>query len=317
MNLFFSICSNNYLAQATVLGRSLKMYHPETNFFLFLCDRKIPGINYSAIADEVIEMEHIEPNFLGLVAKYNIIELNTCVKPRVFEYLLLEKEYDQVIFLDPDVRIFHPLTGLFSRFQNENILLTPHIYSPIPIDGKKPGEENFLIYGIYNLGFISILRTEESFKFVRWWKDRTYQRGYIDTYNGIFVDQLPLNLAPVFFENVYILKDFGINMAPWNLHERYLQYHEEGIFVNGTTRLKFYHFSSFEANSFPELPKNNNTRFKMEVRPDLAPIYNLYNEELLSVGHLEYRALKNAYGLPDNKKRELKGFSIKFLFVKL
>jgi hypothetical protein len=294
MNIFFSICSNNYLAQASVLGRSIKKYHPETAFILFLCDHKILSVDYLRIADEVITLESIEPLFDELALKYNIIELNTCLKPRVFEYLFSERGARCAVYLDPDIKLFHSLSFLFTDFTNKNILLTPHIYTPIPMDGKKPEEQSFLIFGIYNLGFIAINNTAESLKFLAWWKTRTYLHGSMDTYKGFFVDQLPLNYAPLFFRGVYMLEDYGMNMAPWNLHERWLDYRDEKIFVNQHETLKFYHFSSFRVDQ-PELPQQYYNRYLLENRPDLQTIYHDYKTELLAAGFRRFTGIENAY----------------------
>jgi hypothetical protein len=294
MNLFFSICSNNYLAQAAVLGKSIKKFHPDTGFILFLCDQKLLSVDYLRIADEVIELESIEPLFGDLALKYNIIELNTCLKPRVFEYLFSERQVRSAVYLDPDIKLFNSLSHLFTDHATANILLTPHIYSPIPADGKKPDEQSFLIFGIFNLGFISVRNTTESLKFLSWWKSRTYNLGYMDTYKGYFVDQLPVNLVPIFFNSVHILKDMGMNMAPWNLHERWLDYKDGHFCVNQTDRLKFYHFSSFIIDQ-PELPQHHYNRYLLKDRPDLQKIYQEYNEELLSAGFNRYQKLQNAY----------------------
>ncbi len=294
MNLFFSICANNYLAQAGVLYKSFKKFHPDTGFFLFLCDQKSSAVDYSQIADEVIELNSIEPRFGELALKYNIIELNTCLKPRIFEYLFSERKITQAVFLDPDIKIYHPLSFLFTDFIQANILLTPHIYSPIPSDGHKPDEQSFLIFGIYNLGFISVRNTEESGRFLHWWKSRTYEFGYADTYKGIFVDQLPVNLAPLFFKSVFILEDRGMNMAPWNLHERWLEKRNGEFFVNRQERLKFYHFSSFITGQ-PELPLHYYNRFRLDDRPDLQEIYADYHDDLMSAGYMNYQKMENAY----------------------
>ena len=44
------------------------------------------------------------------------------------------------------------------EFKDNEILVVPHINTPIELDGKIPGENLFLKYGIYNLGFIGIHR---------------------------------------------------------------------------------------------------------------------------------------------------------------
>ncbi len=91
MEIAFTICSNNYLSYAKVLGKSLKKFQPVLKYVIFLCDEKSQLIDYTSLADEVIPVHVIEPQFKELASKYNIIELNTCIKPRVFEYLFDER----------------------------------------------------------------------------------------------------------------------------------------------------------------------------------------------------------------------------------
>lgn len=151
----FTICSNNYLAQAIVLGNSVKENNPNDNFSIFLCDKKSSKINYEELPHEVIELEIVEPNIVELAKKYNIIELNTAVKPTVFKYLF-KNGVEKAIYLDPDIFVFQPLDILNDELENYSILLTPHIFKPIPLDGKTPSESTFLNYGIYNLGFLAL-----------------------------------------------------------------------------------------------------------------------------------------------------------------
>ncbi len=106
------------------------------------------------------------------------------------------------------------MSDLQKYLENYSIVLVPHIYTPIPMDGKTPQESNFLNYGIYNLGFIAVKNTTISVQFIRWWKDTTYNFGFFSVKDGLFVDQLPINLVPIFFEEVYIITHFGYNMAP-------------------------------------------------------------------------------------------------------
>lgn len=293
MSLYFTICSNNYISFARVLGASIKHYNPGARFVLFLCDEKVAEIDYEDVADETIVLSAIEPRFNELAERYNIIELNTSLKPRAFEYIF-ELGYVQAIYLDPDICVYASLSSVEMEFTDFSVLLTPHIYTPIPFDDKKPDEATFLNFGIYNLGFIGLKKKDQVNSLLSWWKNWTYEKGYIDVYNGIFVDQLPMNYAPVFFRDVKILQDFGLNMAPWNLHERRLSAKDDGFYVNGTDRLKFYHFSSFAVDKF-ELPIHRYTRFTIASRTDLLPIYQQYNIAVKEAGHTQTCILKDAY----------------------
>ncbi|PSL48334.1 hypothetical protein CLV51_1021201 [Chitinophaga niastensis] len=294
--VIFTICSNNYLAQAKILGASIKKHHRDIKFYIFLCDEKQEAIDYASLADEVIPVSAIEQQLPELALRYNIIELNTCIKPHAIAYLLNERNIDKVLYLDPDIKVFAPLHHLFEELNTVSILLTPHVYTPIPIDGKKPGENTFLNYGLYNLGFIGVNKSKESTAMLAWWKEWTYKLGYIAPEKGIFVDQLPINHVPIFFSNVKILQDYGLNMAPWNIHERYLSEQAGKYYVNDTETLKFYHFSSFKIDTM-ELPLVHYDRFTMAERPDLEGIHKEYNEELKAARHDFYQQFTSSYSI--------------------
>src|SRR5204863_4091668 len=69
--------------------------------------------------------------------------------------------------------------------------------------------------------------------------------GHIDIANGVFVDQLWVNFAQVYFNKTKTLKAFGYNVAPWNLHERHdMQEIGSKYIMGNNTPLVFYHFSS-------------------------------------------------------------------------
>ena len=125
----FTICSNNYLAQAKVLGDSVLRYAPEYTFTIFLCDKKQDSVDYTPYDDFlIVEVANVPiPKFDSMAQLYNIIELNTSVKPFCFEYLYDKYDADLVIYLDPDTCIFSPLDYIEKQLKYCDIILTPHI----------------------------------------------------------------------------------------------------------------------------------------------------------------------------------------------
>lgn len=101
--------------------------------------------------------------------------------------------------LQNDLIVFNGLANLEKEFKTSSILVTPHICTPLPLDGKMPNEPLFLNFGIYNLGFLGLNRTVETMTFLDWWEERTLTMGYADTSNRIFVDQLWIQLCPDIF----------------------------------------------------------------------------------------------------------------------
>src|SRR5664279_5896315 len=124
MRIAFTICSNNYLAHSKILGKSLKKHEAGLKFYIFLCDKKINEIDYTILADEIIPIQDIEPQFDDLALKYNIVELNTCVKPAVFEYLFRDKNTSKALFFDPDIKIYSPISTLYDELETSTIILT-------------------------------------------------------------------------------------------------------------------------------------------------------------------------------------------------
>jgi hypothetical protein len=298
MKIAFTLCSNNYLAQAKTLGDSIKELNPEYQFYIGLVDTFSAEIDYSSeIGFPIILSNEIGiPDFDSLWKKYSIIELNTCVKPFYIQYFIERfTPIDYLFYIDPDILIYDDLKLIENNFEDSSeLLLTPHILSPIPLDGKTPGENTFLNYGIFNLGFLGLKRPEKSNQFINWWKERTYILGFDQTSNGLFVDQLWFNLVPVFFENVKISKHPGLNIAPWNLHERKLARNRSVLFTNQSFPLVFYHFSKYDL-SDPELICKNYSRPNFESNLELKSYYQEYSKLLLNNGIQKLSKIRCSY----------------------
>ncbi len=291
--IIFTLCSNNYLAQALVLAKSVHQYQSDWKFYIGLVDKKNEAVNYEALGCGILEAAIVEPGIDELAKKFSIIELNTCVKPAYFHYFFDKLHVQQAIYLDPDVCLYAPMDEIDECFVEHDIILTPHIVTPIPLDNHTPAESLFLNYGIYNLGFIAIKKNAQSIQFLDWWKERTYALGYNKPAIGLFTDQLWINLAPIYFEKIKVLRHISYNMAPWNLHERLLEEKNSTYFVNGKYQLVFFHFSGFD----PDKQKlhRDYTRFSVGQRPDLTKLFSDYKKELEAKGYDQYKRLTCYY----------------------
>lgn len=199
-NIVFTICSNNYLSQAKVLSDSVFNYSSDDyDFYIILCDVYDKRINYSDFHAYFILAEELGiNNFEWMIQHYNIIELNTAIKPFVFKYLYSLKDAEYIHYLDPDTCTYQPLKAIEEEMAPDySILLTPHSLSPVPEDGKSPSENIFLNNGVYNLGFLGTKRSSETFKMLEWWCAFLANKCFICPHKGFFVDQLPMELVPL------------------------------------------------------------------------------------------------------------------------
>lgn len=281
--LVFTICSNNYLAQAKVLGDSWLEFHPETSFKIILVDELSEQVDYGFFKQiQIIPVKELGiPHFDELVARYSIVELNTAVKADAFLYLFEQTGEDCIAYIDPDILITSRNTELLEWMKEYNYALTPHMLEGVD-DGKVPTDHQILRSGVFNLGFIALADIDKVRPFLEWWRDRLRYYGFTDYSRNMFYDQLWIDYLPCLYDNYYIIKHRGYNVANWNLHERSLGWDEalNNYRVNGTYELRFFHFSGYNFKK-PEQINKYNTRFTFDSRPDIAPIFRHYHQLLI------------------------------------
>ncbi|MDA8105316.1 MAG: hypothetical protein M0Z71_08015 [Nitrospiraceae bacterium] len=298
----FTIISKNYLSHARVLMKSCAEHHPTVRRIVVLADKNEGYFDALSEDFEVIEVGELGiRDFASFAFKYNIVELNTAVKPFSFVYLFDRHPFEQVLYLDPDIRIFRPLTEVFDALASNAIVVTPHILTPLPDDGRIPREVDILKGGIFNLGFIGIARGGGSQRLLSWWKERLYDKCLQAPLTGYAVDQGWLSLAPCFFSDCFILREPGYNVAYWNLHERTVTREEDGFAVNGSP-LVFFHFSGFNPGDIERISKYQN-RFALRDMQGLRGLFELYWDLLREEGYPESSQWPYSYGYSKKGRR--------------
>jgi glycosyltransferase involved in cell wall biosynthesis len=288
----FTIVSNNYLHYANTLFESVKKHCPEADLVLGLCDEKQKD-TFCPDADDIIELKNLEVTGLGhFVYQYTILELNTAIKPYVIE-MLMNRGYEKVIYLDPDIKIFDTLSPMLSLLDKFNVLLTPHLTDVLD-DGKLPNELGILQAGSYNLGYIGLKTNDETRKLVKWWQSKLFKECVVDISRGLFVDQKWMDMVPSIFSGVYINRDEGWNVAYWNLNHRDVIKLDTGQFeVNGRP-LMFFHYSGYSIEA-RTLSKHQNRFDKNSKGPALVELCDIYNECLTNNGIGKYKHIPYKY----------------------
>lgn len=275
-----TIVSKNYISYARTLCESYLKQHPNNQFYVLLVDRNNGDIDVTRESFNLIEVEELPlDNFHLLAFTFDVLELNTNVKPSFLKYLFNEYAIDKLIYFDPDIFIYQAVDVVYSLLDTYSIVLTPHCNTPIE-DECRPNEQDFLKAGVFNLGFIALRNDREARRSLDWWEKRCLSLGYNEIPTGLFVDQKWMNFAPCFFEKVYVLKHLGCNMAYWNLHERTLEKRDFTWTVNGEVPLVFFHFSGVDVVGKNNISKYQD-RYTFMDRPDLRELFEQYMDTLL------------------------------------
>lgn len=294
-----TIASANYIAYAKTLADSVAEHQPDADFYLLVVDRKTAQIE-SAVEStglNVVFAEDLGIDDIETIAiKFDIVELNTALKPTMLKRVF-GLGYQKVLYLDPDIRLFSSLAPVTTALDESSIVFTPHSQAPA-MDGYRPSDIDFMRTGIFNLGFVGLRASEPASKMLDWWEERCLAYGFIDTTNGIFVDQKWMDLVPCYFDGVYILKHLGCNVAYWNLHERQVA-GSRGNYSVGEDRLCFFHFSGVKANEPQALSRHQN-RHQIAPNTPLAELVSDYCHELNKNRHSEFSAIPYTYAAFDN-----------------
>jgi hypothetical protein len=306
MKIAYTVCTLNRLGQVLVLGNSLLQYNPDYIFIVGLADELNGRIDPTQYGNfKFIPLSEINiPDQGKLTSQYDAFELSCALKPYFGTYILKEYNPDYLFYFDTDMCIYNSLSVLEDALQTHSILLTPHYVTPLPDDGKYPLERDVLNAGLYNGGFIGLKNSPHAAAFLHWWKERLYDQGYNNVCEGMMVDQLWLNLAPLFFEEVLILKHPGCNIAYWNLHERVLSFDANKYFVNEQP-LVFFHFSGYKMESPGKMSVHQN-RYTLTGNNSLKKLFSEYHTVLEENRFQYYLPLEAVYG----KKKPVKQHSL-------
>lgn len=308
MTIVFTLCSKNYLGQATALYDSFKKYNPDIFFVIGLVDRlkeaeAIQLKNYTILEVDALNSEEIQ----SMYNRYNIIELNTAVKPYYIDYFFKKHNAEKVIYFDPDILIAHSISHITDQLNSYSFILTPHFCSPI-YDTLMLTEQITLQTGTFNLGFFAVKNDDTGKALINWLSRKLFDECIMDFSRGYFVDQKWMNLSICHFDHFLIDKHPGLNMAHWNLHERNLSLNQkEEYIVNNKYPLIFFHFSSFKPEK-PYVIADWQNRYTFESRPDIQPVFNEYIAQLKEHNYETFRKWKPVYGLPvqSSEKNKLK-----------
>lgn len=297
-----TIIARNYVAHARVLAESFKRIHPDGTCSVLVIDDPAGFIDAENEPFELVTIDQIGlPDADRMKASYDVMELSTAVKPWLLRTLLQRPEVDSVMYLDPDIKVFRSLAEIEERALAHNVVLTPHFTDPLPRDDRKPSEEDILIAGTYNLGFIALGAGETAEQLLDWWGERLEHHCINDPEQGWFVDQRWIDLAPGLWPGIDVLRDTSFNIAYWNLPTRRLEIDGDGYRVDGTP-LHFFHFSGFDPRVPDRLSKHQD---RIEVSGDqaLTRICAEYAEDLLRNGFEEAHGWPYGWDLMANGER--------------
>ncbi|HHT9138681.1 MAG TPA: glycosyltransferase [Candidatus Wunengus sp. YC60] len=283
-----TVATYSYLPKAVVLIESFIINNPGCDVLLL-----VPDVSHDKIKSvewpippfvKMIGIDDIENPLLQKMKQYfDAFELCCAAKSFLLEHGLFKEGYEKAILLDPDIVCYASFDQVWSVLDHADVALTPHTCSPMPDDGLLPDDCEFVNSGFINGGFCAVKRTENSKKCLNWIIEKVFNYGFFIPQINLYADQTWMSCLPWFFpNNTLILRNSGMNVAYWNLHERELTAEKGAIFSNDE-RLVFFHFSGYDEKNPGQITKHSLRKFSENNNIILQNLVDDYRKKLENI----------------------------------
>jgi hypothetical protein len=239
---FCTIITASHLPWAIALTRSLRDSGSKAGMSILVVDAG----NDTQVTEqgvELVTLEEMRRSDLGrrICDRYATLPdaLRWSLKPVLMMHLL--DRYDKLIYLDWDLHFYNDPGFLWNELDGSSILLSPHWRSSrVSID--LPNFEALLVGGLFNAGFVGANRG--GIPALLHWGENCFDLCIKDFTRAMCDDQHYLNLLPVYFEKVGILRHRGCNLANWNMVECVRTIGKGGeVLINDVYPVIFVHFT--------------------------------------------------------------------------
>jgi hypothetical protein len=174
---------------------------------------------------------------------YSWSEICFALKPLILQYEL-DAGRRAAVYVDSDLFFVGGAADFLEDVAGHPVSLTPHYLAPRRFEDH-PSELTLLRSGLFNGGFISVANHGCARSFLAWWSYRAARLGYNEPTLGMCGDQRWLDLVPLIFDAVNVVKREGVNVGYWNIVERPLFLSHDGSILAGNDLLVCFHFSGF------------------------------------------------------------------------
>ena len=243
MHIFCTYFDHHYLPRGLALYESLRRHCPAAELWVlclsqeaydWLVRESLDGVRLIALE----EFEQADPELR--VAKLNrtIVEYYfTCTPSLPLFVFARAPQANLVTYLDADLYFFRDPSPILAEMGQQSIAIIGHRFPPT----YRHLEET----GIYNVGWISFRRDENARACLEWWRRQCLEWCYDRVEEGRYGDQKYLDQWPTLFRNVAVIQHKGANLAPWNLANSTIRFHDGKAWV-GDEELIFFHFQGFQ-----------------------------------------------------------------------
>lgn len=219
------------------------------------------------------------PRWLQLAFANEPAELAAALKPAFLATLLGE---GNVVYFDPEVEIFSPLTEIEAALADSDIVVTPHVSRLLPDDGKTPSMAELVAGGQFNLGFIGVRKSSQSAALLAAWQQLMTDPPDDGPGSGLCGEGFWAAAFPSLCERLRVLRADRFHVAAWNLAQRPLQWDGRTAPQTDDGPLVFMSYAGLHRTAAPRYPQD---RFVIAAGSPVQRLIARYEERLAASAH--------------------------------
>lgn len=293
---FCTLFDYNYIHFGLKMYDSLKNHCPVFHLYIIAFDENVEltlkKLGLSNVT--VISLSEFEDDEL-LKVKPTRSRAEYCwtSTPSSILYTLQKYNLDNCTYIDADLFFFSDPTILFDELGQNSILLTEHNYHQKYLQNLKAG--------IYCVQFMTFKNDKNGLKALQWWRNACIDWCYARFEDNKFGDQKYLDDWTERFEGVYVCKNEGAGVAPWNVKKYKIIQENSSLFIKSEKKIPiiFYHFHDLK---FIGEQQVNLGRYDFD-RNIIQNIYKPYLKELISIKNQYHQKTINLNNFQKIKKQ--------------
>ena len=208
---FCTYFDSYYLIKGLGLYLSLEKVTDDFHLYVMAFDKnsyeRLLSYHFKHMTVELLD-DFETPELLSVKPSRSKAEYCWTAGPSVIYHFLTKYELDKITYLDSDLYF----------------LSDPHIIekeegsSSVVITEQGISEESAKRYGRYCVQYMTFKNDEDGLGALTWWRDSCIEWCYQIMEPTRYADQKYIDEFPKRWNNVYVLKNLGAGIAPWNMH---------------------------------------------------------------------------------------------------
>ena len=223
---FCTLFDSYYLHKGIALYLSLEHVTCDFHLYVMAFDKesygKLTALGFKHMTVELVD-DFESPELLAVKPSRSKGEYCWTCGPSVIYHFLTKNNLDEITYLDADLFFLTDPKTIFEEIGSSSVAITEQ-----GIDEKTANT-----YGRYCVQYMTFRKDQEGIEALTWWRDRCIKWCYARIEDNRFGDQKYLDEFPKRWKNIYVVKNLGVGIAPWNMH-RY-QYTDDHLSFRGIT----------------------------------------------------------------------------------